>query len=112
MSRNSAVGRAAVLATLAVGLAALALPPTLANAGDRAHSQRADLVSRASGHASFASAHGTAGVFFGAARGHAATRPAGISRQDSPAAAAAKWMRSYGAAFGVRDAARDLYVAR
>ena len=112
MSRSSAAIRLVAVSALALGLAGYALPSVSAGAANRAHSLRADLISRAGGHASFVAAHGTAGVFFGTRPGHAASRPAGISREDSPAAAATAWMRAYGSAFGVRDAAHTLRVER
>ena len=112
MSRSPAAVRLVAVSALALGLAGYALPTVPAGAADSPRSQRADLVSRAGGHASFVAAHGTAGVFFGTAPGHAASRPAGISREDSPAVAATAWMRGYGSAFGVRDAAHSLRVER
>jgi bacillolysin len=111
LSRTSVVARLVGVSTVAVALASYALPGP-AGASPTGHSLRADLVSRAGGHASFVPAHDTAGVFFGTDRGHAATRPAGIGRDDSPAAAASSWMGRYGAAFGVHDAAHSLRVER
>ena len=112
MSRTFAAARLAALSALTVGLATLALPASVAGASSNGHSAREELVSRAGGHATFSAAHGTAGVFFGTQRGHAATRPVGISRQDAPAVAAKEWMARYGAAFGISDADRDLHAAR
>ena len=107
LSRTPAAVRVAALSAVAIGLATLALPATLAGASGSGHSLRADLVARAGGHASF-SAAGTAGAFFGTAPGHPAARPAGVTSHDSPSAAATAWLRRYGPAFGVRDAAHDL----
>jgi bacillolysin len=108
LPRTPAVVRFASLSAIAVGLATLALPAATAGASGSRQSLRSDLIGRAGGHATFLAAHGTAGVFFGAQPGHAATRPAGVSSHDDPGTAATGWMRRYGALFGVRDAARDL----
>src|SRR3954471_5812730 len=110
LSRSSLAARTAALSAVAVGVAALVLPTASAGAANGHRSLRDELVSRAGGHAQFAAAKGTAGPFFGAAPGHAATRPADISADDSPASAALGWMRHYGAAFGVRDAAHDVHA--
>jgi Zn-dependent metalloprotease len=90
----------------------LALPVTSAGAAGSRQSLRAELVSRADGHGTFRGAAGTAGVFFGTDPGHPARRPAGVGANDSAAAAAASWMRVYGKAFGISDAARDLRSER
>ena len=111
MPRTFAVVRLVALSALAAGMTTVALPATGAVAGDDSRSARAALLGRAAGYASFtAGAHG--GVFFGTQSRHPAARPSDIRAGDSPAAAAASWMRHYGSAFGVRDAAHDLHAER
>jgi bacillolysin len=112
LSRTSALVRVSALSTIAVGMACAVLPVASAGASGSTHSVRAQLLDRAGGHGTFRSAAGTAGAFFGTSPGHAAIRPAGISAHDEPAAAATGWMRRYGAAFGVRDAAHNLRTER
>ena len=111
MPRTPAVVRVAALSALAVGSATLALPATQAGASDRGHSVRAELLGRTAGHGSFGVA-AAGGVFFGTPSGHPAARPADVGAHDSAAVAATAWMRHYGQAFGIHDAARDLHADR
>jgi len=112
LPRSPAVVRLAALSAAAIGLATLALPAARAGASGGDHSLRAELLSRAHGHGSFSAAGKGAGVFFGTQPGHPAVRPADLGAHDSPAAAAASWMRHYGKVFGIRDATRDLRAER
>jgi bacillolysin len=103
-----AVAASALIAPLAIGAGA---PAAAAPSGDDALVRQ--LRDASGGHARIDKLEGTGKVrFVGTPAGKAIRRPSGVTANTAPETAARAFLKGYGRLFGVRDAARELKLAK